>query len=92
MDMTGEHRIYTPRDVAWAARDDANGLAECIPGCAELGRTSDTLLTSQGHAAVEGEQARLGRRVIDLTARTLAGRVADTFQADLNGAHQGAAY
>ena len=92
MDMTGEHRISAPRDVVWAARNDANGLKESLPGCTELRTTSGTLLTHQGHATAGGKRARLGRRFIAPTARKVAGRVSDTFQAHLNGAHQGAAY
>ena len=91
MDLTGEHRISAPRDVVWAARNDANVLKECIPGCADLKKTSDALLTYQVHATVGRKQARSGRRLIDSTARKLAGRVSGTFLAHLNGAHQGAA-
>lgn len=42
MDMTGEHRIAAPRDVVWAALNDADVLRQCIPGCEELERLSDT--------------------------------------------------
>ena len=46
MDMTGEHRISAPRNVVWAALNDADVLRECIPGCTELTQVSDTELSA----------------------------------------------
>ncbi|MEL7253680.1 MAG: carbon monoxide dehydrogenase subunit G [Pseudomonadota bacterium] len=46
MDMTGEHRIAAPRDVVWAALNDADVLRACIPGCTELDQTSPTELSA----------------------------------------------
>lgn len=36
MDITGEYRIVAPRAAVWAALNDAEVLALCIPGCREL--------------------------------------------------------
>ena len=46
MDMTGEHRISAPRDVVWQALNDDVVLRECIPGCSELEKKSDTELSA----------------------------------------------
>lgn len=36
MDITGQYRLSVPRDVVWAALNDPETLARCIPGCKEL--------------------------------------------------------
>ncbi|MEL6690385.1 MAG: carbon monoxide dehydrogenase subunit G [Pseudomonadota bacterium] len=46
MDMTGEHRIFAPRETVWAALNDAEVLRVCIPGCEELEKKSDTELSA----------------------------------------------
>jgi len=40
MDITGEYRIPAPREAVWAALNDPEMLARCIPGCKELDRTA----------------------------------------------------
>lgn len=47
MDMTGEYQIAAPRDVVWAALNDAEVLKACIPGCQELEKTSDTEMNAR---------------------------------------------
>lgn len=42
MQLTGERTIAAPRDVVWAALNDAGVLKACIPGCTALEKTSDT--------------------------------------------------
>ena len=42
MDMTGENRIEAPRERVWAALNDPEILRQCIPGCEEIEKTSDT--------------------------------------------------
>ena len=42
MEMTGEYRIKASREQVWAALNDADVLAACIPGCDELNKISDT--------------------------------------------------
>lgn len=36
MEMTGRQRIEAPRDLVWAALNDAEILKRCIPGCQSL--------------------------------------------------------
>jgi uncharacterized protein len=42
MTMKGEVQLAAPREVVWAKLNDANVLKQCIPGCEELDKTSDT--------------------------------------------------
>ena len=42
MDMTGERRIATPRQVVWDALNDPAVLQASIPGCQALERLDDT--------------------------------------------------
>ena len=42
MDLTGEHRIAAPRETVWDALNDDTVLRDCIPGCAELVKNSET--------------------------------------------------
>ncbi|OCW57262.1 SRPBCC family protein [Hoeflea olei] len=42
MEMNGEERIAAPRQLVWEALNDPEVLKECIPGCQELEKTSDT--------------------------------------------------
>lgn len=41
MDMSGGYRIGAPREMVWAALNDAEVLQACIPGCERLTRISD---------------------------------------------------
>lgn len=47
MDMTGEYHIAAPREEVWAALNDPEVLKECIPGCEELDKTSDTTMEAK---------------------------------------------
>ncbi|QIE55954.1 carbon monoxide dehydrogenase subunit G [Pikeienuella piscinae] len=42
MQLSGARVISAPRDVVWAALNDADVLKACIPGCTELTKTSET--------------------------------------------------
>ncbi|MCH9671921.1 MAG: carbon monoxide dehydrogenase subunit G [Gammaproteobacteria bacterium] len=42
MDINGEFRIPRDREKVWAALNDPDVLAECIPGCDAIERISDT--------------------------------------------------
>ena len=44
MDLAGEYRIAAPREVVWAALNDAEVLKACIPGCVELNKTTETTM------------------------------------------------
>lgn len=63
MDMTGSHRIEAPRDKVWAALNDPDVLRQCIPGCEEVQKISDTELTAKVHAKVGPVSARFAGKV-----------------------------
>src|SRR5271169_6309217 len=46
MNMTGEEKIPAPRQAVWAALNDPAILKQCIPGCQELEKLSDTEMTA----------------------------------------------
>lgn len=47
MEMTGEQRLPAPREVVWAALNDPEVLKQCIPGCEEIEKLSDTEMTAK---------------------------------------------
>lgn len=52
MEMTGEQRLPAPREAVWAALNDPEVLKQCIPGCEEIQKTSDTEMTAKVSAKV----------------------------------------
>lgn len=44
MDLTGEFRIAAPRARVWRGLNDTEVLKQCIPGCREIERLSETEL------------------------------------------------
>ncbi|MCB9948497.1 MAG: carbon monoxide dehydrogenase subunit G [Rhodospirillaceae bacterium] len=58
MDMTGEYRIAAPRQVVWEALNDPAILQDCIPGCEEIHKTSDTQLSAKVTAKVGPVKAK----------------------------------
>jgi uncharacterized protein len=46
VEMTGEHRIDAPRALVWQALNDDAVLRQCIPGCTELEKKSDTEMSA----------------------------------------------
>lgn len=42
MDIEGEERITAPVETVWRSLNDPEILKECIPGCEELEKVSDT--------------------------------------------------
>src|SRR4029077_3213547 len=52
MEMHGERRIPAPREEVWARLNDAETLKNCIPGCQEIEKTSDTEFTAKVVAKV----------------------------------------
>ena len=42
MAIQGEYRIDAPREAVWRALNDTDVLRDCIPGCEELVRKSET--------------------------------------------------
>jgi len=47
MDMSGEVRIAAPREAVWRALNDPEILRQCIPGCEEIEKLSDTEMTAK---------------------------------------------
>jgi uncharacterized protein len=47
MDMTGSQRIEAPRDKVYAALNDVEVLRQCIPGCEEIQKVSDTEMNAK---------------------------------------------
>ncbi len=47
MDVTGEHRIAASRERVWEALNDPEVLKQCIPGCEEIDKLSDTEFTAK---------------------------------------------
>lgn len=47
MDLAGEYRIEAPRDAVWQALNDADVLKQCIPGCQEIEKESDTAFNAR---------------------------------------------
>jgi carbon monoxide dehydrogenase subunit G len=52
MDLTGEYHINAPREAVWKALNDPEMLKQCIPGCEEIQKISDTEMTAKVTARV----------------------------------------
>ncbi|MBB3264157.1 hypothetical protein FHW79_001772 [Azospirillum sp. OGB3] len=63
MDMSGSQRITAPRDEVWAALNDPDILRQCIPGCEEVQKTSDTEFTAKVVAKVGPVSAKFSGKV-----------------------------
>ena len=63
MDMTGEYRIPASREAVWAALNDPEVLKQCIPGCEEIVKHSDTELSAKVVAKVGPVKAKFGGKV-----------------------------
>ena len=63
MDMTGEYRIPAPRRKVWEALNDPEILKQCIPGCEEIQKLSDTEMTAKVRAKVGPVSAHFGGKV-----------------------------
>ncbi|CAO3378696.1 SRPBCC domain-containing protein [Azospirillum argentinense] len=63
MDMSGSQRITAPRDRVWAALNDPDILRQCIPGCEEVQKTSDTEFTANVVAKVGPVSAKFSGKV-----------------------------
>ena len=46
MKMSGEFRVPTDRETVWRALNDPEVLKDCLPGCREVEKTSDTEMTA----------------------------------------------
>ena len=63
MEMTGERRLDAPRQVVWAALNDADVLRRAIPGCDDVTKTSDTEFTGSVTAKVGPVKARFSGKI-----------------------------
>ncbi len=63
MEMTGEYRITAPREAVWRALNDPEILKQCIPGCEEIVKLSDTEMTAKVVAKVGPVSARFAGKV-----------------------------
>lgn len=63
MEMTGEYRIPAPRPKVWEALNDPEILKQCIPGCQELTKESDTEMTAKVQAKVGPVSAKFTGKV-----------------------------
>jgi len=63
MDMKGEYRIAAPRKKVWDALNDPEILKQCIAGCEELNKTSDTEFTARVHTRIGPVSAKFTGKV-----------------------------
>jgi len=63
MDMSGSHRITASREEVWAALNDPAILKQCIPGCEEIEKQSDTEMTAKVTAKVGPVKAKFAGKV-----------------------------
>ena len=63
MTMNGEVQLAAPREVVWAKLNDAEVLKQCIPGCEELNKTSDTEFNAVATIKIGPVKARFKGRV-----------------------------
>jgi uncharacterized protein len=63
MEMSGSYRITAPREKVWAALNDPEILKQCIPGCEEIEKHSDTELTAKVVAKVGPVKAKFAGKV-----------------------------
>ena len=63
MELKDEVRIAAPRDRVYAALNDPEILKECIPGCEELIKHSDTELEAKVLLKIGPVKARFGGKV-----------------------------
>ena len=63
MDMSGSHRITASREQVWAALNDPAILKQCIPGCEEIEKQSDTEMTAKVTAKVGPVKAKFAGKV-----------------------------
>ena len=63
MDMSGEFRIPASREAVWKALNDPEILKQCIPGCEELTKNSDTEFVARVVAKVGPVKAGFSGKV-----------------------------
>jgi carbon monoxide dehydrogenase subunit G len=63
MTMSGEVKLAAGREVVWAKLNDPDVLKQCIPGCEELNKNSDTEFQAVATIKVGPVKARFKGRV-----------------------------
>ncbi|MEM8630322.1 MAG: carbon monoxide dehydrogenase subunit G [Pseudomonadota bacterium] len=63
MELKEDIQINAPQDVVYAALNDPEVLKQCIPGCEELEKVSDTELTAKVVLKVGPVKAKFGGHV-----------------------------
>jgi carbon monoxide dehydrogenase subunit G len=63
MDLTGEYRIPAARRDVWDALNDPEILKQCIDGCQELNKDSDTQFSAKVTAKVGPVKAKFSGKV-----------------------------
>ena len=63
MDLTGEYRIPANRERVWAALNNDEVLKQCIDGCQELKKESDTEFSARVTAKVGPVKAKFSGKV-----------------------------
>ena len=63
MDLTGEYRIPAARQDVWEALNDPEVLKQCIDGCQELSKNSDTQFSAKVTAKVGPVKAKFSGKV-----------------------------
>jgi carbon monoxide dehydrogenase subunit G len=64
MDMSDSQRIAAPREVVWAALNDPEVLKQCIPGCQEIEKVSDTEMTAKVTLKIGPVKATFNGKVV----------------------------
>ncbi len=63
MEIKGEYSIPASREEVWAALNDPDVLKQCIPGCEEIEKLSDTEMTAAVTAKVGPVKAKFKGKV-----------------------------
>ena len=63
MDLVGEYRIPAPRAEVWDALNNPDILKQCIDGCEELTKESDTVFSAKVTAKVGPVKAKFAGKV-----------------------------
>lgn len=63
MDMSGQYRIPADINTVWTALNDPDILENCIPGCEDLEKESDTALNARVMLKIGPVKARFSGRV-----------------------------
>lgn len=63
MDLTGEYRIQAPQTAVWEALNNPEILRQCIDGCEELNKNSDTEFSAKVTAKVGPVRAKFSGKV-----------------------------